>query len=497
MCYLPLILSVTPFLIFLFLLLIKKTSLLRASFYASLSCLALMILFWQMDAYFLYVSVGKAVFIALDIFIIIFGAIFFLEILEDLKIIKNISYYLEGFSKDYRVQVIVLAWLFSSFIEGTAGFGTPAAIVVPLLIGIGLTPIKSLVVGLLGNSTAGVFGAAGTPIRIGFSGLDTALVPITASLINLVGFIVPIFMLWIITSGRENRKKEFLDALPFAIWAGVAFVLPSILFVSLGQEFPSILGSIVGLILVVISTKLNIFNPKTEIKLEEEKEVYHTMSAFKSFLPYGILIVLLVLGKFILSKLSIPIFAGFSHTFNLFNPGFAFILTGIIVYFIWKKKSGVFIDSIKTGFKGAWGPFLVIISMLSVVQLMIYSGNNSSGVDSSINLITKIFGTPLLPIFAPFVGAFGAFMTGSVTISNIMFGNFFNTASLNLGFNQAIILSLLVVGAAAGNMVALADILAAEAVARVKNYERKILKGVIVPCLIYLSLVALIGFLIF
>jgi len=46
-------------------------------------------------------------------------------------------------------------------------------------------------------------------------------------------------------------------------------------------------------------------------------------------------------------------------------------------------------------------------------------------------------------------------------------------------------------------MVALADILAAEAVARVKNYERKILKGVIVPCLIYLSLVALIGFLIF
>jgi lactate permease len=55
--------------------------------------------------------------IVCSIVIIIFGAIFFLEVLKELKIIKNISYYLSGFSKDYRIQIIIIAWFFECFIE--------------------------------------------------------------------------------------------------------------------------------------------------------------------------------------------------------------------------------------------------------------------------------------------------------------------------------------------------------------------------------------------
>ena len=67
---------------------------------------------------------------------------FFLEVTKGLKIIESISYHLETFSKDLRVQVIMLAWLFEAFLEGTAGFGVPAAVVAPLLIGLGIKPIK-------------------------------------------------------------------------------------------------------------------------------------------------------------------------------------------------------------------------------------------------------------------------------------------------------------------------------------------------------------------
>ena len=204
--------------VFLFLLFIKKTPLIWCSAVTLALYTILAVFYWQISPEFLYVSYGKGFFVALDIFIIIFGAIFFLEILKDLKIIKNISYYLGGLSKDYRVQIIVIAWLLEAFIEGTAGFGTPAAIAVPLLIGLGLPPLRALIVGLLGNSIPGVFGAAGTPIKIGFAGLNTVGVPFFASLLNLVGFIVPVFMLWMITRGRENKNKEFFGALPFAIW---------------------------------------------------------------------------------------------------------------------------------------------------------------------------------------------------------------------------------------------------------------------------------------
>ena len=154
-------------------------------------------------------------------------------------------------------------------------------------------------------------------------------------------------------------------------------------------------------------------------------------------------------------------------------------------------------SSIKKAFNGAINPFFVVFSMLAMVQLMINSGNNISGLPSAISLITKGFETSWIPFFAPFIGAFGAFMTGSVTVSNIMFGHMFSIASSNLSLNTSVILSLGVVGAAAGNMIALADILTAEAVTGIKNGEVSVLKGVIIPCLIYLSIVGIIGLIIF
>lgn len=496
----PILLSVFPFLVFLFLLFIKKVPLLWSSIITLILYTVLAVFYWQIYPSALYLSYGKSFFVALDIFIIIFGAVFFLEILKDLKIIKSISYYLGKLSKDYRIQIIIIAWFLECFIEGTAGFGTPAAIAVPILVGIGLSPARALIVGLLGNSVPGVFGAAGTPIKIGFAGLNTTSVPLISSLLNLTGFIVPVFMLWTITAGRQNRKKEFFDALPFAIFSGLIFVIPSVLFVFIGQEFPSILGSIVGLLIIIISIKIGFLVPKEELSLlsvsEVKEEESSLVSRSKTFLPYAILIALLVLGKIILGNLGIPLFLGFKYIFNLFNPGFIFIISGLLVVLIWREKAKVIFSSIKKGFKGAVYPFLVVFSMLAMVQIMINSGNNYSGLLSAISFITKSFETTLLPFFAPFIGAFGAFMTGSVTVSNIMFGHLFSIASTNLSMNTAVILSLGVVGAAAGNMIALADILTAEAVTGVKNGEIHVIKGVIVPCITYLFLLGIIGFII-
>ena len=133
-------------------------------------------------------------------------------------------------------------------------------------------------------------------------------------------------------------------------------------------------------------------------------------------------------------------------------------------------------------------PFLVIAFMSAIVQLMINTGQ--------IVLIAQAFETSFLAFWSPFIGAFGAFITGSATISNIMFGSFLNTAAGIMNLAGEKILALALVGAAAGNMVSLADILAAEAVVGLKNEERRILKGVIVPCLVYLLLVGLVGILI-
>lgn len=494
---LPVLLSALPFLVFLILLFGFKTSLLKASSWALAIFTVLGIFYWQMLPSALLVSYEKGFFVALDIFIIIFGAIFFLKVLEDFAVIKNVSYYLEHLSKDYRVQVIILAWFFENFIEGTAGFGTPVAIVAPLLIGLGLPPIKALVVSLLGNSTSVVFGAAGTPIRTGFAGLDVSGVPGLAALINCVGIIVPVFMLWLVTADRKNRKREFLSALPFAIWSGVVFVVPSFLVaVFAGQELPSIIGSVLGLLLVMFTTKLGIFVPKEALSLEGKDTLAKTMSAVKAFLPYGFLVVLLIVGKFILGNVGIKFSLLSDQVFKLFNPGFAFILAALVVVIFWKRREKKVRFPTREAFYGTLNPFFVILSMSVLVQLMALSGENYSGTTAAISLLAKAFETSWLPFFVPFISAFGSFVTGSATVSNIMFGDFFAVASTTLGFSLRLILSLAVVGGAAGNMVALADMLSGEAVVGLKNEERKIFKGVIIPCLTYLILVGVVGMII-
>jgi lactate permease len=496
MTLLPIILVATPFVLFFILLLWKKTPL----FWVSLITLVFVILlawfYWQVYPIYILGSLAKGFFVAFDILIIIFGAIFFLEVMRETKIIENIGYYLESVSKDLRVQVILLAWFFENFLEGTAGFGTPSIIVAPLLIGLGISPINAVIIAILGNSTSGVFGAAGTPIKVGFGALGGDSIPITAATLNLVGILVPVFMLWFLTKSRQNSKKEFIEALPFALWAGAAFTIPSILTVSIGQEFPSILGSVIGLALVLLTLKLGIFVPK------KEKELIDTpcktsLPLAKVLFPYLLLIILLIAGKFIFGTSGFLVPIMIKHTFAYFNPGFVFLVVGILAILVFKRDSKFFKSSLNLAFKKSMGPFLVITFMSAISQIMVNSVNNPNSLPSMIEYLAIYFKNNLLPLWAPVVGAFGSFLTGSVTISNLMFGNFLATAAVDLGFGINKILALTVVGAAAGNMIALADIMAAEAAVGIKNNERNVLKGVIIPCVIYVGLVGLIGIFIF
>ena len=99
------LLSFLPFALFILLMIWKKTSLRDVSLVILALTAGLVLFFWKIPAGLFFVSLGKGFFVALDIVIIVLGAIFFLEILNRFKIIQAVSYYLESFSKDYRVQI--------------------------------------------------------------------------------------------------------------------------------------------------------------------------------------------------------------------------------------------------------------------------------------------------------------------------------------------------------------------------------------------------------
>lgn len=493
MTWLPVVLAICPFLVFLGLLLIRKTPLIVVSATTFLIVAGLAVGYWRILPEYLIGSLAKGFLVAVDIFCIIFGAVFFLEIMKKAQIIENAGIYLETISKDVRIQVIFLAWFFENFLEGTAGFGTPSTVVAPLLVGLGINPINAVIIALLGNSSSVVFGAVGAPIRIGFGELAGPGLPFLAAAINLIGIIVPVFMLWFLVGKRDNGKTLFWEGLPFAVWSGVAFVVPSILTVFLGQEFPSILGSVIGLGLVLVSLKMGVFKSKNILRLETDRRVGDKLPLGKVIFPYLLLIIFLVIGKLVLGSGGMVVPMVVRHTIAFFNPGFAFILAGVttmVVLGMGMKTVGVMAG---TALKRSIEPFLVIAFMSATAQIMVNSVYNQSSLPSMIESMAMYFRNGLLPLWAPLIGAFGSFLTGSSTVSNLMFGNFLASSAKGLGLVVDIILALALVGGAAGNMIALADIVAAETVVGIKNEEKKILSGVIVPCAVYVVLVGLVG----
>jgi len=209
---LRLILALSPFLIFCLLLLFRHSaSLLKISFFTLFITIIIALLFWYCPLSVVTTSLFQGLLTAIDILLIIFGAIFFLEILKKNKVTESLALYLDNFSSDLRIQVIMLAWFFENFLEGIAGFGTPSTVVAPLLIALGLSPLKAVVIALLGNSTSVPFGAVGTPIRIGLAAVNPESISMatTTAFYNLTGFIVPLFMLWVLVSSEKNRKTLF------------------------------------------------------------------------------------------------------------------------------------------------------------------------------------------------------------------------------------------------------------------------------------------------
>ena len=97
------------------------------------------------------------------------------------------------------------------------------------------------------------------------------------------------------------------------------------------------------------------------------------------------------------------------------------------------------------------------------------------------------------PLFAPTIGALGAFIAGSNTVSNLMFSLFQHGVATQLAISGAMVVALQAVGAAAGNMIAIHNVVAASATVGLLGQEGATLRKTILPTLYYLAVVGLLG----
>ncbi|MFW5972905.1 MAG: L-lactate permease, partial [Bacteroidota bacterium] len=125
---------------------------------------ALGLFLWQMDTVWWAASALYGALQAIEIIIIVFGAILLMNHLEGSGAVTTIRWHFTQITEDRRAQLLLIGLGFITLIEGAAGFGTPGALAAPLLIGLGFPPLAAAVFGLMFNAPQPPFGAAGTPV---------------------------------------------------------------------------------------------------------------------------------------------------------------------------------------------------------------------------------------------------------------------------------------------------------------------------------------------
>jgi len=481
-----------------------------------------------------------------SILYIILGAILLLNLQQESGAISSIRRSMYLISPDRRVQAIIIAFLFGAFIEASAGFGTPAAVAAPLLVAIGFPGMAAVMVSLIIQSTPVSFGAIGTPILIGVNAGLSSQPEVTAYLTShsidfpaylyaigskvaiihgITGTLIPLILVMMMTRffGHKRSWTEGISIWPFALFAGLCFTVPyTLVGIFFGPEFPSLVGSLLGLAIVIPSARNGLFLPKDiwdfpskdtwpdewiGQKIEEKDVAKAEVKVFIAWLPY-ILVALFLL----LSRLWIPLksfLAGInlqwteifktsiSTSFQpLFLPGFWFFIAVILSLFIQKISPLEAKRAAVRSFKTLLGPTIALCFAVPMVKVFINSGV-PGGYDKMPVVLAS--GAAALvgkawTLFAPSIGALGAFIAGSNTFSNMMFSLFQFTTALKTGAIPGVIVALQAVGGAAGNMICIHNVVAASAVVGLLGREGLLIRKTLIPMIYYILVAALIGF---
>ena len=394
--------------------------------------------------------------------------------------------------------------------------------------------MAAVVAALTIQSTPVSFGAVGTPILIGVdNGLKNQVIVTNyiaehssafsaatadgryqqllemigarvALVHGVIGTLIPLFVVCLLTRffGQNRSWREGLAIWPFAIFSGLAFTVPYVLFgVFLGPMFPSLLGGLVALALTVTAARRGWFVPKhswdfplesswdddwkSDFPPQEEVASEGKISLWLAWTPYVIVALLLVTLS--LSKQYCPVVAKWiaattwrptlldtgdpqttiAAKLNVLTlPGTVFLIASLSCLMLHRMKRSQFGAALAESGRAIRGAAVAIIFAVPMVRIFIQSNVNATGLESmpqELAAAAAQMAGIAWPAFAAVIGAMGAFVAGSNTISNMTFSLFQFDVALQIGLDPLFVVALQAVGGAAGNMICVHNVVAAAA----------------------------------
>jgi lactate permease len=373
-------------------------------------------------------------------------------------------------TEDRRLQALLIAFSFGSFLEGAAGFGTPVAITAAMLVGLGFNPLYAAGLCLIANTAPVAFGAIGIPIITAGSitGIDAmAISQMVGRQLPFLSVFIP-FWLVLIMSGWKNTK----EVLPAILVSGVSFAgMQWFSSNYLSPMLPDILSSLVSIISLVLF--LRIWKPKSIWRFKDEPAatlaiVHHGPAVvLKAWTPFIVLTVLIadwglnpvkaIISqldiKFALAGLDKLIVAGGKPMAVIFDfnvlaaTGTSILIAAIISAFIIRVGPRQFFQILWQTLKDLRFALFTIACVLGFAYVA-----NWSGMTPTVGKAFTVVGAAF-PFISAFLGWLGVFITGSDTSSNALFANMQKVTAESMGINPVLTVATNSSGGVAAKMI--------------------------------------------
>jgi lactate permease len=517
--FLTWILALLPVIVVLVLMLLRRWGGSKAGAVSWFVAIAVAMLFFGAGPRLIAYSQVKAILLSLDVLYIIWTALLLFHIADEAGAVAVIGRTLPRLTSDRTLQALLLGWLFASFLQGMGGFGVPVAVAAPLLVSLGFNPVNAVIMACIGHGWAVNFGSMATSFQtlLAVTGLPGELLaPESAILLGLSA--LPCGMIVAYVAGSWKGVVRTLPVLLSlsAVMGTVQYLLVTNGIWTLGATGGAMAGMLVGVGL----TRIPFYNHRRNASVPEIAQPVDengALPAKRVSLPaaFSAYIVLVVLAfglnlikpiEAFLDQFQYTLFfpeittalgwvtpAEPGRYISLFNhPGAILLYSSIIAYLIYHRagyyKPGALARILKRVASGAVNSSLGIVAMVGMSVIM-----SHSGMTNILALgLSQVFGAALYPLVTPFIGALGAFITGSNNNSNVLFAALQQRTAELLGLSVSLILAAQTAGASLGSIMAPAKVIVGASTVGLSDRESEVMGKILVYGLLPVLFVAVV-----
>lgn len=511
--FLSALVAVVPIMFIFWALIIKKMKGYQASLLTTAIAILIAVAVYRMPVKLALLSAAHGALYGLfPICWIIISAVFLFNVTVKSGQFEVIKHFMASITSDRRIQALLIAFSFGSFLEGTAGFGAPVAITAAMLVGLGFNPLYAAGICLIANTAPVAFGAIGIPITVASqvsSIPEMAISQMVGRTLPVLSVMLPLYLI-ILMCG----VKRTMEVLPAVLVSGISFALIQWFSSNyLGPALPDVLAGIGSIICLIVFLKF--WKPKTTWRFSNEappvinpEVAYSTGQIIRAWSPFILLTIMIIAWglqpiknvlnaagqmQFNISGLHNMISDTkgklLPHVFNfnyLSASGTAIFISALIAIPLVGMSLRDGVHTFFSTLRQLKYPIITVAMVLAFAYIV-----NDSGI--TITMAEALANTGFLfPFFAPVLGWLGVFITGSDTSANALFGKLQFATATSIGVNPVVTVAANVSGGVVGKMISPQSIAVAAAAGGLIGKESELFRFTVKHSFIMLVLICFI-----